>query len=136
MSLFLSWIFGRLLGFGLPVLITIGAAVVAWKFKGQPRRLALDALIVAGCWFGVTFITQAAVKQERAIWQTKYDVAVAAWARKSIEAASDNATQNAVDEAQVAALKQEIDDYEQGRKSPDWKFTPEDTTHYQRLLPH
>jgi regulator of protease activity HflC (stomatin/prohibitin superfamily) len=61
MSLILSWIFGWLLGLGLPILIAAGAGSLAVTTTGAIRSLAVNVLIVAGCWAGMTGITQSVV---------------------------------------------------------------------------
>lgn len=63
MSLILSWIFGWWVGLGLPVVITCVAGYLVVTTTGTIRRLAIDALIVAGCWAGMTVITQSAVAE-------------------------------------------------------------------------
>ena len=98
MSLILSWAFGWILGLGAPVLITIGSLYIIFFTALPIKRLAFDALIVAGCWAGMTLITQSAVTE--AVRHERAAVATAV--------AAEQARQQAIYVDQLAKLNEQL----------------------------
>jgi hypothetical protein len=105
MSLILSWVFGWILGLTAPVLIALGASYVILFTKLPIKRYAFDALIVAGCWAGMTLITQSAVGEAVRHERAAVDAAVAAEQRRQTEAGAKalDALQAQLDQAQADA---------------------------------
>lgn len=118
MSIVLSWLFGWIIGLGAPILIAAGAGYLL-LFSPAPliRQLAFNALVVAACWFGMTFITQSvvaeAVRHERAAVQAAVEaerVRQSKVADAAITAANVQRDATATENAQ---LEEKVRDYEE-----------------------
>lgn len=117
MSILISWVFGWIIGLGAPIIIAaVAGYLILFATSPLIRQIAFNALIVAGCWLGMTFVTQSAVteavRHERAAVRAAVEAEQKRQREQSDAAVAEADRQRQATEAENAELQKEVDDYE------------------------